>query len=114
MPRITVAGGASNPDALPGEVGYVEPEAAAEAEPEFAFEGEHGPEPVELPAPHEVLPEGWSSDPGPRAGGEAPNYEAMNKSDLIDEAKARKLPVSGTKADLAARLAEHDAAVGDA
>jgi len=103
MPRITVAGGASNPDALPGEAGYIAPE----LEPEVAFEGEHGPELAPLPAPGTVLPQGWAPDPAPTA--DAPDYGSMTKGALVEEAKARSLPAGGSKADLAARLADHDA-----
>jgi hypothetical protein len=109
MPKITVAGGASNPDALPGETGYIAPQPAPEPEPEpeAAFEGEHGPELAPLPAPGTVLPQGWAPDPAPTA--DAPDYGSMTKGALVEEAKARALPVSGSKADLAARLADHDA-----
>jgi hypothetical protein len=36
--------------------------------------------------------------------------EAMSKDDLVAEAEARGLAVSGTKAELVARIEEHDAA----
>lgn len=121
VPRITVAGGPSNAAALPGEVGHVAP---AEDAPPVQWKGEHGPELIELPAPAQVLPEGWTADPGPDAhasrapivadpvlpGADAPDYGSLPKAALVDEAKSRELPVSGSKAELAARLAEHDAA----
>lgn len=102
MARITVAGGPSDVRALPGEVGYIGPPRDAE------------PEPVEAAAPGGVLPEGWTSDPGPAADSAVPDYGSMTQAALRDEAKSRGLPVGGSKADLAARLAEHDAAAGDA
>lgn len=97
MAKITVAGGASNAHALPGETGYIEP---ADTAPEAAPEGFLSPDVAAL------LPEGWNADPGP-------DYGTMTQAALRDEAKARGLPTGGTKADLAARLAGHDAA-GDA
>lgn len=113
MPRITVAGGPSNPHAQPGEAGYIEP-----ADPgAWEWRGEHGPELVELPAPADVLPEGWTADPGPAAGrlADAPDYGLMTQAALRDEAKTRGLPSGGSKAELAARLSEHDTAqAGDA
>ncbi len=102
-----------------------------------ALEGEHGPELLDLPVGDVVvpLPEGWTPDPGPapdadygsiggkkltgssNVGGEllddAPplDYGSLPHAALRDEAKTRGLPAAGSKADLAARLAEHDAAV---
>jgi len=110
MPRITVAGGASNPDAGPGDVGYVAPA--------VAFEGEHGPEPLDLPPGTPVFPQGWTQVGPHEARGPIvdepvtpePDYASLTKAALIDDAKSRELPVSGSKAELAARLAEHDAA----
>lgn len=79
VPRITVAGGPSNADAVPGEVGYA------------------GPEPVELP------------DDGPVAAAPADTgWQSMTLAQLREAAKARGLSGSGAKADVVARLAEHD------
>lgn len=97
MPRITVAGGPSNPGAEPGEVGYVgpEPEEAAEGMHMIGEgDGHHGASGLT------VLREA----PEP-----APDYASMTQAALREEAKNRGLPVGGSKADLAARLADHDA-----
>lgn len=97
------------------------PVAPAETAPVEA-QGEHGPEPVELPAPDAVLPEGWTADPGPDADIPADAPEVLSDADvaagytdlsfaqLRAEAKARGLPAGGSAVDLAARLGEHDAA----
>lgn len=105
MPRITVAGGASNPHALPGEVGYIEPAvtAPADAASEAVVEGFLSPDAAAL------LPEGWNADPVPPAVPQTPDYGSMTQAALREEAKARGLPVGGSKADLAARLTDHDA-----
>jgi hypothetical protein len=105
VPRITVSGGASNPDARPGEVGYVEP-VGAQAEPEAsaaspmveAVQEDAAPPPIELS--------------GELSG--TPDYGSMTQAALRELAKARGLPVGGSKADLAARLAGNDAAAVDA
>lgn len=89
VPRITVAGGPSNPAAQPGEVGHVTAEPAA-----AELRGEHGPELVGLPDGTAVIP--------------AADYASMSQAALRGEAKTRGLPVGGSKADLAARLNEHD------
>lgn len=92
MPRITVASGPSNAGAAPGEVGYIAPaepeapEVAAEAVPEVL--DEPGPEPDPAPAD-------WAS---------------KTVGQLRKAAGERGLDTAGPKADLAARLAEHDAA----
>ncbi len=91
VPRITVAGGASNPDALPGEAGYVEQAAAEQNAVEIR--GEHGPELTDMPPGQTVT---------------TTDYASMTQAALRDEAKTRGLPVGGSKADLAARLDEHD------
>lgn len=49
-------------------------------------------------------------EPAAEAVPVAPDYGSMTQAALRDEAKARGLPVGGAKADLAARLADHDAA----
>jgi hypothetical protein len=118
VPRITVSGGASNPDARPGEVGYVEP-VGAQAEgappqvvapveedagaPPVEVRGESGPELAELPEGSTV------SD-----SQAAPDYGSMTQAALRELAKARGLPVGGSKADLAARLAGNDVLAVDA
>jgi hypothetical protein len=101
VPRITVAGGPSNAAAVPGEVGHVPP---AEDAPPGQWKGERGPELIELPAGAAVFPAGWTQVEA------VPDYGSMTQAALRDEAKTRGLPVGGSKADLAARLAEHDAA----
>jgi hypothetical protein len=80
MPRITVAGGPSNAAAKPGEVGYIEHEAAEVAE--------------EVVAEVHVVAD-WASKP---------------LAHLREAAKDRGLTASGSKTDLAARLVEHTAA----
>lgn len=79
MPRITVAGGPSNAGAQPGEVGYIEHKAA-----EVVAEAR-----AEV---HAVAD--WASKP---------------LAHLRGAAKDRGLPTAGNKADLAARLVEHEA-----
>lgn len=91
VPRITVAGGPSNPDALPGETEYTGP--GPEAAPTVEYRGEHGPELVDMPPGQPVA---------------AADYVSMTQAALRDEAKTRGLPVGGSKADLAARLNDHD------
>ncbi len=76
VPRITVAEGPSNPAALPGETGYVDPG--------------HAAEPADENTPAAV------------------DYTSMSQAALRDEAKTRGLPAGGSKADLAARLNDHD------
>lgn len=87
MPKITVAAGPSNADAKPGEVGYVERvgHKAAEVAAEVVAEV------------HDVA--NWASKP---------------LAHLRDAAKERGLPATGSKADLAARLTEHEAAQAQA
>lgn len=100
MPKSTVNSGASN---------------AGDPEPVTQVRGEHGPKPADLPAGGVVAPEGWTSveaDPPEAFAPATPDYASMNKADLQSEAQARDLPTSGTKADIAARLTEHDAAQG--
>jgi len=82
MPKITVAAGPSNADAKPGEVGYIEhvEHKAAEVASEVAAEV------------HDVAD--WVSKP---------------LSHLREAAKERNLSAAGSKADLAARIAEHEA-----
>ena len=103
MPRITVAGGASNPQALPGEVGYIEPaESAPAITPHWV--AEDGPELVIMPQGNTLLPAGWAPAEAP-----TPDYASMAMAELRAVAKERGLSAGGSKADLAARLAEHDA-----
>lgn len=89
MPRITAAGGPSNAAAVEGEVGFIKRE---ERKAEQAVEkvvaeirGEHGPEAVV----------DWAS---------------KTVAHLRKAAEERGLDTTGPKADLAARLAEHEAA----
>lgn len=56
--------------------------------------GERGPELVEMPEGAPVV--------------SAADYASMTQAALREEAKARSLPVGGSKADLAARLNDHD------
>lgn len=94
MPRITVAEGPSNPDAAPGEVGYTGPD--VDEAPAAKVHGEHGPELVAMSPDAAVVA--------------AADYASMTQAALRDEAKTRGLPVGGSKADLATRLTDHDAA----
>lgn len=109
MPRITVGGGPSNPDALPGEVGYMPPpgDDAAVASGATAPGGWTQVEPAREARPA-VAEDAEPPQP------DAPVYTSMTQAALRDEAKSRGLPVGGSKADLAARLAEHDAANAEA
>ena len=85
MPKITVAAGPSNADAKPGEVGYIERAERKAAE-------------VVAEAKAEVhVAEVWAEKP---------------IAHLREAAKDRGLPATGSKADLAARLTEHDAGPG--
>lgn len=103
MPKAT-SGGASNaweqdaPDAAGAEA---QPAPVVAGEPAAQVQGEPGPE---VP-----LPPGWSADPGAAPADGAADYGSMTKAALSAEAASRELPTSGTKTDLAARLAEHDA-----
>ena len=100
MPTTT-SGGASNawepePEAAPAaaETGDEVHSAWGGAEPELT---------------QDETPSGTPKDTSAAA-----DYEAMKAAELRDEAKARGLPASGSKADLAGRLAEHDeAAAGE-
>lgn len=87
MPRITVASGPSNAGAVPGEVGYIEraEHKAAEVAAEVRAEAK-----AEV---HTVVD--WTS---------------KSLAHLRVAAKDRGLSAAGPKADLAARLTEHDAA----
>lgn len=40
---------------------------------------------------------------------EVEGWDAYTKEELVEEARSRNLPVSGSKGDLVARLAEYDA-----
>lgn len=61
MPRITVAGGPSNPDAQPGETGYIAPEGSDEPSPGTSSStSDDKPEPNSSKTP-------TSSDPQPHA-----------------------------------------------
>lgn len=93
MPKATVNSGASNAGAAAAEIGH-----AADLRPE--------PE----PASDVVAVTESSPDLGAAAGQAPADYGSMSKGDLADEAKSRGLSASGTKAELAARLAGHDAA----
>lgn len=93
MPRITAAAGPSNAAAVEGEVGFIKRE---ERKAERAVEkvvtevrGEHGPEVVV----------DWAS---------------KSVAHLREFAKDRGLSTAGSKGDLAARLAEHEAASASA
>lgn len=88
MPRITVAGGPSNPDALPGETGYIAP-------PEEADEVRAS---VEEPAP-EAEPEAVEE-----------SYEDWTVEQLKEELGKRDLAKSGKRDDLVARLRKDDTA----
>lgn len=86
MPRITVADGPSNAGAVSGEVGFIEREERKAAE-------------VVHEAAAEVVTEVHA----------VTDWAEKTLAHLRGEAKSRGLSVSGAKADLAARLAEHDA-----
>jgi SAP domain-containing new25 len=88
VPRITVGGGASS--ALGAELPAPEPGAQDVPEDQAA------PEP-------EMLPELEDDDEGPA------DYSAYPKTVLADLCRERGLPPSGTKAELAGRLAAYDA-----
>ncbi len=124
MPRITVAGGPSNAQAQPGEVGYVPPEGADTAPADGVRRlVDAGYEPEEVAAVV-GLPDGGDLDAagvnehadGPADGGAAAEVPHADKpvADLKAELRDRGLPVSGSKADLVQRLIEHDQAQADA
>ncbi|MEV7389621.1 SAP domain-containing protein [Streptomyces sp. NPDC091215] len=81
VPRITVAGGPSNADALPGEPGYIEPAEPAE-------------DPTDAPA--------VDKEPEPVA------YQDRPAADLKAELRQRGLPTGGSKTELVQRLTEAD------
>ena len=83
MPRITAAGGPSNAAAVEGEVGLVKREERKAAKAVAAVEADA----------HEAVD--WAS---------------KTVTHLRKAAEERSLDTTGTKADLAARLAEHEAA----
>lgn len=104
MARITVAGGPSDARAQPGEAGYI------------------GPGPSALPTARDELPGAGAAEPmqAPRAASEGgyaaaagsagptppqPDYASMSAGALRALAKERALPATGSKAELAARLA---------
>lgn len=100
MPKATI-GGASNAW-LEMEPGYQAPAV-----------------PVEVPADAEVttteptLVEAGESDglPAETTVPVLPPVESMSKAELQDHADSLGLPISGSKADLAARIVEHHEAV---
>lgn len=124
MPTVT-SGGASSawePEREPAAGGAVAPHALVHVvgdgpAPLVLPEGAGSPQVVSMAGgavadsvPGGVqLPEGWTADEPPAPQGGAPGYGSMTQAALRDEAKARGLPVGGSKADLAARLTEHDA-----
>lgn len=108
MPKATT-GGASNAW-LENEPGY-QPPVESEAAPVEA---------AEVPADAEVSPDeepvtaetGVSDGPPAEAAAPAlPPLESMSKAELQDHADSLGLPISGSKADLAARIVEHHEAV---
>ena len=112
-----VAEGDPVPDDLPPEVRLVGPGAPAPgpvADPGAPDEALAAPEPAPEP---EVVPDPStpdasspaSSDPGDDLDDGPPDYAAYRITDLRDLARERGLPVAGSKADLVARLAGHDA-----
>lgn len=122
MPRITVSDGPSNAGALPGEVGHFEHEpATGGVVASGGFVVFDDTPPLVLPPGGVILPEGWVQVDAPEAAHEARDaivtdpvtpYGSMKKAELVEEARARELPVGGSKDEIAARLAEHDAAQG--
>lgn len=99
VPRITVANGPTNPDAKPGEVGYIPPPQETPASP--AGDVAAAPEDPAVPAA--------ATGAGPQAAtpppdGPAPDYDALTVAQLREAAKERRLPVGGTKAELVERL----------
>ena len=98
MPKITVAAGPSNADAVEGEVGYIKSEPT---EGEMAeIRGEHGPEAVDLPDGTTVVPADT-------------DWASLSVAKLREHAKDRNLSTAGSKADLAARIAEHESVSAD-
>lgn len=97
MARITVAGGPSDARALPGEVGYIIPTDTTEVPPSAAEGGYAAASGlVDLTPP-------------------AHDFASMTLAALRELAKERGLGGAGSKAELAQRLAEQDAAgSGDA
>lgn len=95
MPRITVAGGPSNADARPGEVGYIGPQDVTQEDV-----AAHAPEAPAVPAA--------AGDAGPLEGdassGPAPDYATLTVPQLREAAKERALPTGGTKPELVERL----------
>lgn len=87
MAKITVAAGASNVDAEPGEPGHV---------PTEGVEVEEGQE-----SPAEEAVDGEEA-------AEAVDYNAFTVEELRAELADRDLPVSGNKPELVKRLAEDD------
>ncbi len=108
MPKVTIGGASNAWEEAPQVVAPSTQDAAAPSPVEVR--GEPGPELADPPYAGVVtpLPQGWAPDPG--APAPAPDYGSMTQAALRDEAKSRGLPVSGSKADLGARLVEYDAA----
>lgn len=69
----------------------------------YEWQGSQGVTPMPDPEPTVEPP---AALPAPS------QYDAWDKTPLQEECRRRGLPVSGTKADLAARLIEHDTAAG--
>lgn len=82
MPRITAAGGPSNAAAVEGEVGFVKREERKAAKAVAAVEAD---------------------------AHEAADWASKTVAHLRKAAEERGLDTAGTKADLAARLTEHEA-----
>lgn len=119
MPRITVADGPSNAGALPGEVGYIEPD--AEGLLGAGYGGPVGGLPfaaddvaasaLEAPAVS-VATQGAGPDDIPPTDGPPPDYASMTVLQLRDAARVARLPVGGSKAQLVERLEAFQNTVG--
>lgn len=112
-PKTTKHGGSSNVEGDAGWDGNSSPEST---EPQQTTEprseaGDQPPAPTMEPL---SSPDQTESSSAPSTDGEtADPYDGWLKEDLVDELADRNLPVSGTKAELLARLQKNDAAAAD-
>lgn len=108
-PKTTAAGGASNAE---GDAAWDGNSSPGSTEPPQTTEpksepGDQPPAPTTEPP---STPDQTASSSAPSTDGEnADPYDGWLKEDLVDELADRNLPVSGTKAELLARLQENDA-----
>lgn len=112
-PKTTTHGGSSNAEGDAAWDGNSSPEST---EPQQTTEqkSEDGDQPPAPTTEPPSTPAQTESSTAPSTDGEtADPYDGWLKEDLVAELADRNLPVSGTKAELLARLRENDAAPAD-